>query len=91
MNVSWQKEESSLKLPPTNPFRLKINGKGDGVNKQSSVAADNSGPPTTTVTSSLTNTTNKEMINTTQAIFEALSRTTQDTYLVAVMEKLSDV
>ena len=91
MNVSWQKEESSLKLPPTNPFRLKINGKGDCVNKQSPVAADTSVPPTTTVTSSLTNATNEERINKTQDIFEALSRTTQDTDIVAVMEKLSDV
>ena len=65
--------------------------KGDDVNKQSSVAADTSVPPTTTVTSSLTNATNEERINKTQDIFEALSRTTQDTDIVAVMEKLSDI
>ena len=68
-----------------------MNGQGDVVNKQSSVAADTSGTSTTTVTSSPTNMTNEEMINKTQDIFEALSRTTQDTDIVAVMEKLSDV
>ena len=70
---------------------MKLTKKVDDGNKQSSVSVDTSIPPTTAVTSSRTNMSNKELINKIQAIFEAFYINTQDPYLAAVMENLCNV
>ena len=91
LNESWKKEGGIFKLPPTHPFSLKLTGNGNGRNKQASVAVSTFFSPTTTVTSSMNNMSNKELISKTHDIFEGFSRTTQDPDLTAAMEKLYDV
>ena len=64
---------------------MNLTGKGDDGNIQSCVAATTTVTPTMTVKSSLAGIYNKELISTTQAIFEDYSRTTRNPDLAAAL------
>ena len=91
LNEAQHKERAIIKLPPTNPFSLNLTGKVDEICKQSSVSAYTYVPTTTTVTSSMNNFSNKELISKTRDIFEAFYRITRYPDLATVMEKLSGI